>query len=146
MKNAHPLYIPFQVFKILLIKIYKIQRPVLLFLTVLHEFLYHQQISIFTTFKNFIPHYQKKDFCHKFSFFNEFTQTPRPPYQSKSAMRDKSYLSTLPYYFLFTPRVKVTLTITENLDTYFPNRRCLPSRCLSVKQSSCHLNPPPNAE
>ena len=30
----------------------------------------------FTSAENFIHHYQKKDFWHEFSFFNEFTPTP----------------------------------------------------------------------
>ena len=50
----------------------------------------NQQISFFTTFQNFfIQNYHKKDFCHKFSFFNNrFTQFLYPPItqeQPKSA-------------------------------------------------------------
>ena len=36
MKNSYPFYIVFEVLKVVLIKIYKIQPPVLLFLLVLH--------------------------------------------------------------------------------------------------------------
>ena len=41
----------------------------------------YQQISFFTTFQNFfIQNYHKKDFCHKFSSFNNrFTQFLYPP-------------------------------------------------------------------
>ena len=49
---------------------------VLLFL-VSHQFLY-QQVSLFY---NFLEHHStlsEKDFCCKFSFFNEFTQTTHP--------------------------------------------------------------------
>ena len=41
----------------------------------------------------------KKDFCHKFSFFNRFTQTPQPLNdQNPLAKWDKSFLSMLPYW------------------------------------------------
>ena len=58
------------------VKSYKMQLPVLLFL-VLYQFLY-QQISLFTTFYNFIkPDWKlsEKDFCRKFTYFNGFNQT-----------------------------------------------------------------------
>ena len=73
-KNIHLPDILFQVLKVLLIKYYKIQLPVLLFLVVLHQPL-HQEISFFTTFENFIQHYLKKDFHQKILFYNGFTQT-----------------------------------------------------------------------
>ena len=76
MKNSGPFYIVFEVLKVLLIKIYKIQPSVLLFLIVLH-WLIHQQILFFTIFQNFIQHL-KKDFRHQFLFFNRLTQTPHP--------------------------------------------------------------------
>ena len=40
-------------------------------------------MSFLPTFKNFIQHYLKKDFRHKFSFFNEFTK-PHPVSPSPS--------------------------------------------------------------
>ena len=58
------------------VKSYKIQLPVLLFL-VSHQFLY-QQVSLFY---NFLEHHStlsEKDFCCKFFFFNEFSQTAHP--------------------------------------------------------------------
>ena len=73
-------YIVFQVLKVLLIKICKIQSLYLLF------------------FVDFISFYiSRYYFCHKFSFFNGFTQTPpSPPSQPKSTKHDKTFLSMLP--------------------------------------------------
>ena len=65
-KDTCQFYIVFQVLKGLLIKS---------FCLVLHELL-HQKISFLATFFNFTKHCLKKDFCHKFSFFNRFNQTP----------------------------------------------------------------------
>ena len=70
-------YIIFQVLKVLLIKIFKVQPPDLLFIIVFITFYisrYHFSQSFRTSF-NII---RKKDFRHKFSFFNRFTQTPSP--------------------------------------------------------------------
>ena len=58
------------------VKRYKIQLPVLLFL-VLHQFLY-QQISFFYNFLELNSTLSAKDFRHKFSFINRFTQTSHP--------------------------------------------------------------------
>ena len=55
---------------------YTIQLPVLLVL-VLHQFLY-QQISFFYNFLELHSTLSEKDFRHKFSFFNRFTQTSYP--------------------------------------------------------------------
>ena len=71
-------YIVFQVLKVLLIKICKIQSLDLLFLVVFISFYisrYHFS-QVFRTSFNII---WKKDFRHKFSFFNRFTQTPTTP-------------------------------------------------------------------
>ena len=35
-------------------------------------------MSFFTSFQNRIQRFLEKDFCHKFSFFNRFTQAPKP--------------------------------------------------------------------
>ena len=58
------------------VKSCKIQLSVLIIL-VLHLFL-HQQISLFYNFLELHSTLSEKDFCCKFSFFNEFTQTPHP--------------------------------------------------------------------
>ena len=58
------------------VKSYKIQLPVLLFL-VLRQFLY-QQKSIFYNFLKLRSALFEKDFRHKFSFCNRFTQTSHP--------------------------------------------------------------------
>ena len=68
-------YIVFQVLKVLLIKICKIQPLDLLFLVAFISFYisrYHFS-QVFRTSFNII---WKKDFRHKFSFFNRFTQAP----------------------------------------------------------------------
>ena len=75
MKNAHPLYIVFEVLKVHLIKICEMQPLNLLFLVML-DFI--SADIVFTSFQSFIQHYLKKDFCHNFSFFNGFTQPPLP--------------------------------------------------------------------
>ena len=76
-------YIVFQVLKVLLIKICKIQSLDLLFLVVFISFYisrYHFS-QVFRTSFNII---WKKDFHYKFSFFNGFTQTPTPtPWTAK---------------------------------------------------------------
>ena len=54
----------------------KMQLPVLLFL-VLHQLLY-QQISSFYNFLELHLTLSEKDLCHKFLFFNGFTQTFHP--------------------------------------------------------------------
>ena len=78
MKNTCPFYILFQVLKVLLIKICKIHLADLLFLVVFISFYisrYQFFLQMFRTSFNII---WKKDFCHKFSFFNGSTQTPHP--------------------------------------------------------------------
>ena len=58
------------------VKRYKMQPLVLLFL-VLHQLLY-QQISSFYNFLELHLTLSEKDLCHKFLFFNGFTQTFHP--------------------------------------------------------------------
>ena len=77
MKNTCFFYIAFQVLKVILIKVCKIQPPDLLFLVVFISFYisrYHFSQFCKTLFNNI----WKKDFRHKFSFFNGFTQIPHP--------------------------------------------------------------------
>ena len=71
-ENTHSFDNAFQVLKLLLIKKYNIELPVLFFLIVLY-----QQVSTYIIFqKTFIFHQQlKNNICHIFSFFNGFTQT-----------------------------------------------------------------------
>ena len=72
MKNTCLFYILFQLLKVLLLKICKIEPPDLLFLVVLHQQIPRYYFpQIFRTSFNMIC---KKDFRHKFSFFNGFTQ------------------------------------------------------------------------
>ena len=79
MKNITcPFYILFQVLKVLLVKICKIQTTDLLFLVIFISF-YISAASFFTNFQNFNQHYLKKDFCHRFSFF-KWIHSPSPPH------------------------------------------------------------------
>ena len=67
-------YILFLVLEVVLIKICKIQSLDLLFLVVFISFYISRYFSqVFRTSFNII---WKKDFRHKFSFFNRFTQAP----------------------------------------------------------------------
>ena len=53
------------------------QPPVLLFLVLYHR-LYQQISLLFYSFLELHPTLSEKCFCHKFSFFNGFTQTSNP--------------------------------------------------------------------
>ena len=78
MKNTPPVYIVFQVLKVLLTKNCKISHQIFYFL-LLYISVYisrHHFSQMFRTVFNIIG---KKDFCHEFSFFNEFNQTPHAP-------------------------------------------------------------------
>ena len=69
--------IVFEVFKVLLIIICKMQLLDLLFLVAVCQIL-HQQISFFTNFQSFIQHLKKR-FSSRIFLFNGFTQTASPP-------------------------------------------------------------------
>ena len=69
----------FQVLKVLLIKVCKMQ-PLELFLVIFVAFtsediIFHMVLELHST----LSEKYKIDFCHKFSFFNRFTQPPSPP-------------------------------------------------------------------
>ena len=63
--------------KVFLIKICKIQSLDLLFLVVFISF-YASRYQFSQNFRTSLNIIWKKDCCHKFSFFNRFTQTPTP--------------------------------------------------------------------
>ena len=84
MKNTCLFYIIFQVLKVLLTKICKIEPPDLLFFLS-----FTSAVSFFTNFQNFIEHYLKKIFCHKFSFFNGFTKPPTP-FNAQNPLRERT--------------------------------------------------------
>ena len=87
----HPFYISLQVLKVLLIKFYKIRPPVLIVLMFYIAFFTSANI-IFDNLQNFIQHYYlKKDFCHKISFFNGFTQTYHAKFDQ--SMVTESYMT-----------------------------------------------------
>ena len=84
------------------VKRYKMQPLVLLFL-VLHQLLY-QQISSFYNFLELHSTLSEKDFCHKFSFFNRFTQTPNNSQNLLSVTEVFSHFSQkclLKFFFFF---------------------------------------------
>ena len=71
MKKTNPFYIVFQVLKVLFCKIIHQIFYLLLFYISFHISRHHFSFHSFSTSFNII---WKKDFCHKFSFFNGFTQ------------------------------------------------------------------------
>ena len=76
MKNTCPFYyMVFQVLKVLLIKICKMQPLDLLFFVVFISF-YISRYHFSQIFRSSFNIIWKKDFRHKFSFFNGFTQIP----------------------------------------------------------------------
>ena len=77
-----------------LIKICKTQTPDLYLLGIVCITFYISKNYFWQTFRTSFNIIWKKDFCHKFYFFNGFTQTSH--LRPKSAQRDKSFLSMLP--------------------------------------------------
>ena len=90
-------YIMFQVLKVLLKNICKIQSLDLLFLVVFMSF-YISRCHFSQVFRTSFNIIWKKDFRQGFFFFNGFTQTltPRALFQPKSAKGNKRFLSELP--------------------------------------------------
>ena len=88
-----PFYIIFQVLKVLLIKICKIEPPDLLLIVLISfyitEIIFHKFLEIHSTL------FGKKIFVTIFPFFNRFTN-PHPLNSQKSTKRDKSFLLMLP--------------------------------------------------
>ena len=83
-----------QVLKVLLIKIWKIQSLDLLFLVVFIGFYISRFFAqVFGTSFNII---WKKDFCHKFSFFDGFTTSHHHPLNQQNPLSVTSFLSMLP--------------------------------------------------
>ena len=92
--------------EVLLIKICKIQPLDLLFLVIFISF-YINRYHFSQIFKTSFSIIWKKDFCHKFSFFNGVTQLPPPRHhhhhphphplkQPKPTKREKTFLLMLP--------------------------------------------------
>ena len=79
----------FQVPKVHLIKICKIEPPDLLFLVAFISF-YISRYHFSQIFRNSFRIIFKKDFCHKFSFLMDSLKLPPPTPQS--AKRDESFL------------------------------------------------------
>ena len=75
-RKMHAVYTVFYVLEVFLTKICKIQPLDLLFIVFTSFYISKYHFShIFKTSFSII---WKKYFCHKFSFFNRFTQTPQP--------------------------------------------------------------------
>ena len=74
-KNTCHFYNVFQVLEVLFIKICKIQPLDLLFIVVFNSFCISKQISFSQLHSGLSA---KKIFCHEFSLFNRFMQTPTP--------------------------------------------------------------------
>ena len=85
-ENTHPVYILFQVLKVLKRK-YSDQ---VFFSYCLHQFLY-QLGSFFTIFQKFTQHCQKKDFYLKFSFFSAFSQ-PRQTLKGQNVLTRHKFI------------------------------------------------------
>ena len=97
-------YIVFQVLKVLIINICKIQLPDLLFPVVFINF-YISRDDFSQIFRTPFSIIWKKDFRHKFSFFNRFPQPPPPPPPPSpipASLTAKSLLSMLPYPIRFS--------------------------------------------
>ena len=98
-KNTHQnFYIVFQILKVLLIKIFRIQSLDLLFLVVFISF-YINRYHFSQVFRNSFNIIWKKDFRHKFSFFNGFTQLPLPNHPLNS----QNPLSMTEFFFSMLP-------------------------------------------
>ena len=122
------IYALFQVLKLLLIKICKIQLLDLLFLVVFISFYisrYHFSQILRTSFNNI----WKKDFCHEFSFFIKFTQTPQPLNgQNPLSMTKVFYRCSLHrWWILFKPMKKKIDAIQKLYDKLILNLSCLHS-------------------
>ena len=74
MKNTHPLYIAFEVWKVYFIIICEMQSLYLLFLVFFYITSYISRYHFSLIFRASYNTIWKKDFCHEFPFFNGFTQ------------------------------------------------------------------------
>ena len=77
MKDTCPFYIVFQAFKVLLIKLLRYRHYTFYFLLLLLDFkstdiIFDKFLELHSTL------FEKKDFSHRFSFFNRITQSPPP--------------------------------------------------------------------
>ena len=100
-------YIVFKVLKLLLIKKYKIelvnQFLYFVFIYIDHISFYISRYDFLQLFRTLsIKKFMKKDFHHRFLFFNRYTQTPKSFHsQNRPAKRDESYLLKLPKFAKF---------------------------------------------
>ena len=103
MKNTCLFYVISQVLKVILIKSYMIELPVLLFLVVLH-----QQIDFLQVFRTSFFMLEKK-LCHQFSFFNWFSQLLRNPFthshKSQNPLSVRKFFSFFLFFCLMLPNL-----------------------------------------
>ena len=100
MKNKHLFYIVFQVLKVLVIKICKIQPPDLNFFLFLLAFtlagiIFVKLLELHSTIS------EKSIFVTNFPFFNRFTQTPPPP--TLRSLNGQNLLSIWQKFFVDAP-------------------------------------------
>ena len=104
----------------------KTHLPDLLFLVVLYSYISFYYISryhfpqIFRTSFNI----WKKDVCHDFSFFNEFTQIPYPQ-RPKSAKHDERFLSMLLYFLCCRPNLKMLCMVLKSMVIFVKYHTCM---------------------
>ena len=102
-KNIYPFYIVFEVLKVLLTIICKMQPLHLLFLVRFHISRYH-----FSLFLELHTTCERKIFVTNFPFLTDSLNLPPTPLMAKSAKHDKSFLSMLPNIFFL--KLKSILT------------------------------------
>ena len=108
-------WIEFQVFKVILVKTWKMQRPDLLFLVVfIRRSFYISRYHFSKIFRTSFNIIWKIDFQHEFSIFEKLTNPLPPPIPLlKCAKRDKRFLLLLPYY-LPTTSFKTSAAASEH--------------------------------
>ena len=125
MKNTCFFYIVFQVWKVLLKELVRHTYQIFYFL------LFYTVILAFTTSADHFPqifrtsfNIWKKDVCHDFSFFNEFTQTPYPQ-RPKSAKHDERFLSMLLYFLCCRPNLKMLCMVLKSMVIFVKYHTCM---------------------
>ena len=123
MKDTWLFYIVSQVLKVLLIKSYMVQLPVLLFLVVLHQLL-HRQIDFLQLFQTLFTTIRKIISVINFPYLIDspnlppIPHHPLPPKQPKSTKCDKCFLFMLPNIKLPNISAKTIFLFWGNILAY----------------------------